>query len=56
MSITSAQGYEMRITRSGDRIGDPPEPYWQIADKGADHVARLFAYALRDLDKAQGKA
>jgi len=51
----------MRITRSGDRIGDPPEPYWQtverlLADKGADHVARLLAYALRDLDKAQGKA
>ena len=61
MSITSAQGYEMRITRSGDRIDDPPEPYWQtverlLADRGADHVARLLAYALRDLDKAQGKA
>jgi hypothetical protein len=40
---------------------DPPEPYWQagkrlFADKGGDHVARLLAYALRDLDKAQGKA
>ena len=60
MSITSGQGYEMRITRSGT-IGEPPEPYWQtverlLADKGADHVARLLAYALRDLDKAQGKA
>ena len=58
MSITSAQGYEMRIIRSGDTIGDP---YWQtverlLADRGADHVARLLAYALRDLDKAQGKA
>jgi hypothetical protein len=29
MSITSAQGYEMRITWKGDRIGDPPQPYWQ---------------------------
>jgi hypothetical protein len=40
---------------------NPPEPYWQtverlFADKGGDHVARLLAYALRDLDKAQGKA
>jgi hypothetical protein len=24
MSITSAQGYEMRIARMGDKIGDPP--------------------------------
>jgi hypothetical protein len=61
MSITSAQGYEMRIIRSGETIGNPPEPYWQtverlLADRGADHVACLLAYALRDLDKAQGKA
>jgi len=61
MSITSAQGYEMRIAREGDRIADPPQPYWQtverlLADRGVDHVARLLAYALRDLDKAQGKA
>ena len=61
MSITSAQSYEMRIARTGDKIADPPEPYWQTverlwADRGGDHVARLFAYALRDLDKAQGKA
>jgi hypothetical protein len=61
MSITSAQSYEMRIARSGDKIADPPEPYWQtverlLADKGGDHVARLLAYALRDLDKVQGKA
>jgi hypothetical protein len=27
-----------------------------VADRGVDHVARLLAYALRDLDKAQGKA
>ena len=61
MSITSAQSYEMRISRSGDKINDPPEPYWQtverlLADRGVDHVARLLAYTLRDLDKAQGKA
>jgi hypothetical protein len=51
----------MRIAREGERIADPPQPYWQtverlLADKGVDHVARLLAYALRDLDKAQGKA
>jgi hypothetical protein len=61
MSITSAQSYEIQITRSGAKMTDPPEPYWQtverlFADKGGDHVARLLAYALRDLDKAQGKA
>jgi hypothetical protein len=61
MSITSAQGYEMRIARTGDEIGAPPEPYRQtverlLADRGVDHVACLLAYALRDLDKAQGKA
>jgi hypothetical protein len=61
MSITSAQSYEMRISRKGDRISDPPEPYWQtverlLADRGVDHAARLLAYALRDLDKAQGRA
>ena len=61
MSITSAQGYEMRIARTGDNIGDPPQPYWQtverlLSDRGVDHVASLLAYALRDLDKAQGKA
>jgi hypothetical protein len=61
MSITSAQSYEMRITRKGDTISDPPQPYWQtvdrlLADRGIDHVARLLAYALCDLDKAQGKA
>jgi hypothetical protein len=60
MSITSAQSYEMRITRKGDKI-DPPQPYWQtverlLADRGIDHVSRLLAYALRDLDQAQGKA
>jgi hypothetical protein len=59
MSITSAQGYEMRIARMGDKI--PPQPYWQtverlMADRGVDHVARLLAYALRHIDKAQGKA
>jgi hypothetical protein len=58
MSITSAQSYEMRIAR---RMTDPPQPYWQtierlLADRGIDHVARLLAYALRDLDKEQGKA
>jgi hypothetical protein len=51
----------MRIVRSGDKIGDPPEPYRQtverlLTDRGADHLACLLAYALRDLDKAQGKA
>jgi hypothetical protein len=61
MSITSAQSYEMRISRSGDKISDPPQPYWQtverlLADRGVDHVARLLAYTLRDLDKAQGRA
>jgi hypothetical protein len=61
MSITSAQSYEMRIARRGDRISDAPEPYWQtverlLADRGVDHVARLLAYALCDLDKATGKA
>jgi hypothetical protein len=61
MSITSAQSYEMRIARTGDKIADPPVPYWQtierlLADRGVDHVAFLLAYALRDLDKAQGKA
>jgi len=61
MSITSAQSYEMRIARTGDKIADPPEPYWQtverlLADRGGDHVARLLAYASHDLDKAQGKA
>jgi len=29
MSITSAESYEMRINRSGDKITDPPQPYWQ---------------------------
>jgi hypothetical protein len=61
MSITSAQSYEMRIARTGDKIDDPPEPYWKtvellLSDRGGDHVARLLAYALRDLDKVQGKA
>jgi hypothetical protein len=51
----------MRIARSGDKIDDPPQPYGQtverlLADRGGDHVARLLAYALRDLDKTQGKA
>jgi hypothetical protein len=51
----------MRIARTGDKIADPPQPYWQtverlLADRGVDHVACLLAYALRDLDKAQGKA
>jgi hypothetical protein len=61
MSITSAQSYEMRISRSGDKITNPPQPYWQtverlLTDRGVDHVARLLGYALRDLDKAQGIA
>jgi hypothetical protein len=61
MSITSAQSYEMRLSRGRDRIDDPPEPYCQtverlLADRGVDHIARLLAYALRDLDNAQGKA
>ena len=61
MSITSAQSYEMRLSQRRDRIDDPPEPYCQtverlLADRGVDHIARLLAYALRDLDNAQGKA
>jgi hypothetical protein len=49
------------MARTGDKIADPPKPDWQtverlLADRGLDHVARLLAYALRDLDKAQGKA
>jgi hypothetical protein len=41
--------------------GGGSEPYRQtverlLADRGVDHVACLLAYALRDLDKAQGKA
>jgi hypothetical protein len=61
MSITSAKDTNCEIARMGDKIGDPPQPYWQtverlLADRGADHVARFLAYALRDLDKAQGKA
>jgi hypothetical protein len=51
----------MRISRSDDKITGPPPPYWQtverlLTDRGVDHVARLLAYALRDFDKAQGKA
>jgi hypothetical protein len=61
MSITSAQGYELRIARQGDTLAHPPQPYWQtverlLADRGGEHIARLLAYALRDLDNAQGKA
>jgi hypothetical protein len=61
MSITSAQGYELRLSRRCDGIDVPPEPYWQtverlLADRGVDQIARLLAYALRDLDKAQGKS
>jgi hypothetical protein len=61
MSITTAQGYEMRIARTGDKISDPPQPYWQtvqrlLADHDANRVACLLAYALRDLDKAQNRA
>ena len=61
MAITSAQSFEMRINRRGDKMSDPPEQYWSTvarlsADKGGDHIARLLAFALRDLDTAQGKA
>ena len=60
MSITSAQSYEMRIARAGNKIADPPEPYWQtverlFADRGR-RLGSLLAYALRGLDKAQGRA
>jgi hypothetical protein len=41
MSITSAQSYEMRIARSGDKIVDPPEPYWQTV---AVQFGNSFAY------------
>jgi hypothetical protein len=44
MSITSAQSYEMRISRSGDKITNPPQPYWQtverlLTDRGVDHAS-----------------
>src|SRR5215510_12244117 len=42
MSITSAQSYEMRIARTGDKIADPPEPYWQTAARGACFSSRRF--------------
>jgi hypothetical protein len=47
MSITSAQSYEMRLSRRRDRIDDPPEPYCQtverlLADRGVDQIARLL--------------
>jgi hypothetical protein len=59
MSITSAQSYEMRISRSGGKISDPPQPYWQtverlLADRGVDHVARLLAYALQGARQSVG--
>jgi hypothetical protein len=61
VAITSAQSYVNQIERQGDRISDPPELYMQTVQRhlvGHDpsYVAHLLAFALRDLDRLQGKA
>jgi hypothetical protein len=61
MAITSAQSYVNQIERQGDRISDPPALYMQtverlLAGHDASYVAHLLAFALRDLDRMQGKA
>jgi hypothetical protein len=61
MAITTAQGYVNQIERGGEKISDPPTLYMQTvqrlrAEHGADYLAHLLAFALRDLDRQQGKA
>jgi hypothetical protein len=61
MAITTAQGYAKQIERQGERISDPPPLYMQtvqrfLAQHDVSYVARLLAFALRDLDRLQGKA
>jgi hypothetical protein len=63
MSITSAQSYEMRLSRRRDRIDDPPEPYCQtverlLADRGVDHIAAfsLTPYVISTTRKAKRNA
>jgi hypothetical protein len=60
MAITSAQSYVNQIERQGERISDPPALYMQtvhrlLAEHGPNYLARLLAFALRDLDRLQGK-
>jgi hypothetical protein len=60
-AITSAQSYANQIERQGDSVSDPPELYMQtvqrlLAEHGPDYLARLLAFALRDLDRLQGRA
>jgi hypothetical protein len=60
MAITSAQSYLNQIERQGERISDPPAPYNAtvqrlLAEHGPNYVARLLAFALRDLDRLQGE-
>ena len=61
MAITSAQSYVKQIERQGDSISEPPELYMQtverlMAEHDVSYVAHLLAFALRDLDKLQGKS
>jgi hypothetical protein len=61
MAITTAQGYANQIERQGDKINDPPALYMQTVERlmaghDASYVAHLLAFALRDLDRLQGKA
>ena len=61
MAITSAQSYVNQIERKGERITDPPPLYMQTvqrlqAEHGPTYLARLLAFALRDLDLLQGQA
>jgi hypothetical protein len=61
VAITSAQSYVNQIERQGERISDPPALYMQtvqrlLAEHGPNYLARLLAFALRDLDRLQGKA
>jgi hypothetical protein len=60
MAITSAQSYVNQIERQGERISDSPALYMQtvqrlLAEHGPNYLARLLAFALRDLDRLQGK-
>ena len=61
MAITSAQSYVNQIERQGEKISDPPPLYMQtvqrlVAEHDVNYVAHLLAFALRDLDRLQGKA